>query len=203
MKLKIFALAALLAFTPVPVIAQQQPVAVVAAPSGDTPAVIASTPEAITAAKEDTSVTIEWGNFVNYAADTVFSVLSVILLGVATYAAKKLPGIAGMIARQYVAANGEELVANVRNWAINSVQGATHDKALEVNVGSSVIASSIERVVNLQNADDSLKALVDKLGGPKGIAEKVFRTLHLDEMATKENVLDAGIAKARFPLSRG
>lgn len=162
-----------------------------------TPQVIAASPEAVTAADEDTSVTIDWGNWLIYWVKGLQAALITFLVGAAAWAARFLPGVAGVGARFLLSKYGESLVRNITDYAINAVEGAAKDKQLTVNVGSEVIATAVERAVALENQDRLLKWIVRLLGGTEGIAEKVFRRLNLEDAANEANVLTAGKAKAK------
>lgn len=169
-----------------------------------TPPIIASTPEAVTAAKEDTSVTIEWGNMLNYAVKTLTAVFVTVVMGAATWASTFLPGIAGIGYRWFLAKYGEKFVQNLTDYAVNAVAGATKDKKLTVNVGLEVVKNAIQRALTLENEDKFLKWLIGQLGGAQGIGEKVFRKIDLEEDANKTNVLAPAVAAAKpYPQNKG
>lgn len=205
MKIKALLIAALLLapFT-VPVFADTATV-VASQPVNDVPPIIASTPEAIAAAKEDTSVTIEWGNMLNYAVKTLSAVLATALLAILTYASTFIPGFAGLAFKVFLSNYAEKLIQNLTDYAVNAVAGATKDKKLTIGVGSEVIAAAIQRALTLQNEDKLLKWVISLLGGPAGIGEKVFRKIDMVEGATEANTLAPAVASAapvRYPMAK-
>lgn len=202
MKIKALLVAAFL-FAPVTLPVYAQTAAVVTDTA--TPTVIASTPEAVTAAKENTSVTIEWGNMLNYAVKTLSAVLATALLGALTYASTFIPGFAGIAFKMLLSSQGEKLIQNLIDYAMNAVAGATKDEKLTVSVGSEVIATAIQRALTLQNEDKVLKWIVNLLGGPAGIGEKVFRKLDLVKTATETNTLVPAVTSVvpgRYPMAK-
>ena len=56
-------------------------------------------------------------------------------------------------------------------------------------IASAVIAKAVQRAL-----DAAPSKVIAAAGGPQGIAERVFRTLHLEEGATAANVLAPALA---------
>ena len=69
-------------------------------------------------------------------------------------------------------------------YALNTVEGAARGKALNVEIGSKVLATAVNRALNAAPA-----AVVRAAGGPEGVARTIFRALHLDETANANTVL--------------
>ncbi|AWN43184.1 hypothetical protein [Methylobacterium durans] len=79
----------------------------------------------------------------------------------------------------------DRMVRTAIEYALNAVSGAVKDQKLTIPVGSVVIAKAVQRAV-----DSTPDWIVKAAGGPTGIAERVFRMLHLEDAATKTNTLD-------------
>ena len=78
----------------------------------------------------------------------------------------------------------QRMVQNAIDYATNAVDGAVKGQQLTIPVGSAVIAQATQRVL-----DQAPSWLLKAAGGPKGVAEKVFRVLHLEPGSTAATVL--------------
>ena len=87
-----------------------------------------------------------------------------------------LPGVWRIAAQTF---GGEAILRNAVDYALNAVEGAAKDRVLTVEVGSAVLAVALQRVV-----DVAPRWLVQALGGPAGIREKLFRRLNLEPAAS-------------------
>lgn len=160
-----------------------------------TPPVIAASPEAVVAADEATSATIEWGNLIIYWVKGLQVVLVTVLVGGLTWAATWIPGVAGIGARFLLVNYGERIIQNAIDFAVNKIEGAAKGEKLTVNVGSAVIASAVERIMDLADDDRTLRWVVKLLGGERGVANKVFRKLDLEKAATADKVLTPAVLR--------
>ena len=86
----------------------------------------------------------------------------------------------------------ERLVRNATEYALNAVAGAVRGRTLSVPLGSAVIAKAVERAL-----EQGAPWLVRAAGGRAGLAEKVFRSLPLEDAATVGNTLRPVLGGAR------
>lgn len=127
----------------------------------------------------DAAVTVPYGDMVAEVAHIVSAMITpVVLLLIG-----KLTGPVGLFLRTFL---GETLIRNAVSYAVNAVEGAAKGKTLSIPVGSAVLAEAVQYAV-----DQGPKWLVNTLGGPDGIKQKVFRALDLEEDATIEKLAAA------------
>ena len=127
----------------------------------------------------EAAVTLPYGDLVAEAAHIASALITpvvLLLLG-------KLTGPVGLFLRTFL---GETLIRNAVAYAVNAVEGAAKGKTLSIPVGSAVLAEAVQYAV-----DQGPKWLVNTLGGPEGIRQKVFRSLDLDENASIEKLTAA------------
>lgn len=183
MKLKALFVAALLLAPVTLAIAQTATVA------PDAPAITTSTdaqaapdPGDVTAPPDNTW-TIPYGSMIDGAAQVISSVLLAAGSFFLLYASKFLPGIAGVVYRNFLMKQGEQLLERAVEYGINATKNATKGQKLDINVGSAVIANAAEYATA-----SGWKFLVDWLGGLEGIKQKVFARVDLEPNATPQQV---------------
>jgi hypothetical protein len=132
----------------------------------------ASAPETVAqSVSEPTKITWAWGEAAQAVASAILSVLSMVAL----YFFRKLPeNIIAMIGN----ARGELIISNAQNWANNAVKDATTGKTLTVDVGNKVLAEMLSYILN-----NGTPWLIGWLGGPLGIAQKIWSKLPLEANA--------------------
>ncbi|WP_430913095.1 hypothetical protein [Methylobacterium sp. sgz302541] len=138
---------------------------------------------------ETASVVLPWG-------DAVSALLQGLATATVPLAATAITALvarfAGPLRLLVTSTLVERLVRNVADYALNAVAGAVKGKALTVPLGSAVIAKAAQRA-----ADQAPDWLLRQAGGIEGLAEKVFRTLPLEESANVGNTLRPAIEAAR------
>lgn len=132
------------------------------------------------------AVTIPWGTWLVEVAQGLTALLLPALVAALVGLAARLPG---PLRLHVTAGLVERLARNAADYALNAVAGAARDRSLSVPLGSAVLAAAVQRAV-----DQAPAWLLDAAGGPRGIAEKVFRLLHLDEGASAANTLHPVLA---------
>lgn len=137
----------------------------------------------------DPAVSVPWGDWVVAAGDGASAILVPALVAGILWAARAYLPILGTFLSQSLV---ERLVRNAADYALNAVAGAVKGRALDVPTGSAVIAKAAQRAI-----DQAPGWLLKEAGGPAGVAEKVFRTLHLDGNATAASVLAPAIRAIR------
>lgn len=137
--------------------------------------------EVVAAVPTTPAVILPWGDWVVAIGQTLTAVLMPILVGLAGKAVYQVAPWARMFLTQ---ARLEQMTKAVTDYALNATEGVVKGQALTIPVGSAVIAKAVQRAV-----DAAPKAVVSAAGGPNGVAELVFRTLHLEEGATAANTL--------------
>lgn len=121
-------------------------------------------------------VVVPYGDLVSEVAH----IASTLITPVALFLLAKMTGPAGLFLRTFL---GETLIRNAVDYAVNATEGAAKGKTLSVPVGSAVLAQAVQYAL-----DQGAPWLVKTLGGPDGIRDKVFRSLHLDEAASAAKV---------------
>ena len=129
----------------------------------------------------DAAVVVPWGDWIVAGGGLASSILVPVLALAATWAIHAYVPLVGSFVSQALV---ERLVQNAAGYAQNAVAGAAKGRTLDVPTGSAVIAKAAQRAV-----DQAPAWLLREAGGPAGVAEKVFRALHLDETATAANTL--------------
>ncbi|WP_132256540.1 hypothetical protein [Methylobacterium segetis] len=135
----------------------------------------------VVSATPATAVIVPWGDWVVAIGQGLTAILLPILVGVVTSAVYRVAPWARLVLTQ---ARIEQMTKAVTDYALNSVAGAAKGQVLTVPVGSAVITKAVQRAVDVAPAK-----VVAAAGGPAGVAELVFRTLHLEDKANAANTL--------------
>ena len=135
----------------------------------------------------DKAVIVPWGDWIVAALNMFVPILVSLLAGVTTWAIHAYVPIFGAFVSQSLV---ERIVQNATDFATNAIDGAARGEQLTIPVGSAVIAKAAQRAV-----DQVPTWLLKLAGGPAGVAEKVFRTLHLEPGSTAANVLVPALAQ--------
>ena len=146
------------------------------------------------ASPTDAAILLPWGDGAIALAQLITAVLVPLAITAATAA---LARIAGPLQVLITTSLVERLVRNVGDYAVNSVAGAVRGRTLSVPVGSAVIARAVQRAL-----DQAPAWLATAAGGAEGLAEKVFRSLPLDEEATAGNTLSPALDALRAGRDR-
>ena len=132
-------------------------------------------------AVESAAVAVQWGDALVAGAQALATAMLPLAITAATAAAAR---IAGPLRFLVTASLVDRLVRNATAYALNAVAGAVAGRTLTVPLGSAVIARAVQRAL-----DQAPAWLIRAAGGPQGLAEKVFRSLPLEEAATAANTL--------------
>jgi hypothetical protein len=132
-------------------------------------------------AAEATTVTLPYGDWIAGLAGLAAQVLAPVLIAAATGLVAVLPWPLRLF---LTASLVERLARNALDFALNEVEGAARGRALTVDLGRAVLARAVGRAVA-----QAPGWLLEAAGGPVGIAEKVFRLLHLEPAASAANTL--------------
>lgn len=129
----------------------------------------------------NTAVVLPYGDWIAAFGQTLTSILVPLLVTAVTGLVSTLAWPLRLILTNAMI---DRCVRLAVDYAVNAVAGAVKGKALTVPVGSRVISVAVQRAI------DSTPAWVMKAaGGPTGIAERVFRALHLEDNANVTNTL--------------
>lgn len=130
----------------------------------------------------NTSIELPFGAWLAAAMLSVASVAVTILGGIASAAlAKFAPRVTLFISQKRI----EATIQTGLDYGINAVEGATKDAKLTVPVGSQVLAVALQRII-----DSTPAKIIDPVGGPAEIAERLFRAMHLDENSSAAMILE-------------
>ncbi|MEH3118285.1 MAG: hypothetical protein PGN25_12035 [Methylorubrum populi] len=141
---------------------------------------------------EATALVLPWGDAVLALAQGLTALLTPILVAALAAALARVGGPLRLLVTNALI---ERLVRNATDYALNAVAGAVRGRTLSVPVGSAVIARAVQRAL-----DQAPAWLIRAAGGGEGLAEKVFRSLPLDEAATARNTLEPALAHALGPV---
>lgn len=139
------------------------------------------------ASVDGSKVTFSYGSFImqyglELAGWAVTALSTVASAAIAIYA----PWAKSVATQQRLEMAGKAIL----QYAINAVPNSVKDGKVTVNVGSTVVATAVERGL------DVLPAKVIKAAeGGGGLAAIVFRLMDLEEGASKATVLDPAVAK--------
>ncbi|MDB5596304.1 MAG: hypothetical protein JWM36_3265 [Hyphomicrobiales bacterium] len=119
-----------------------------------------TTPGAATA----TNVLVPAGDWITWSLNNVRDVLTTTLVGVSTWAvARFTPSLVGV----FQAARVEQLIGRAVDFAIASIEGATHGQVVTIPVANAVLQKALEMAV--QSAPKLAKSIEDTIR-PKIIA---------------------------------
>lgn len=131
------------------------------------------------------------------AALPVVAFIVLVLLGIAiAWGLKLAPPWLQALATPAIQAQLLVYAANALNTAVQGVREATKDKVLTIPVGNSVIAAAVQEAV-----DTWPKKIVDKLGGPAGVAKFLLQQAEdhhviLDASTTTADILNSPAVQA-------
>lgn len=143
----------------------------------------------------DTAVIVPWGDYLVATAQMAVQImLPVILPIVAGYAIQAIRRVYPWAALFLTQARLEQMAVALSEYGLNAVSGAAKGKTLSVSVGSSVVAAGLNRAL-----ETVPQAVIDKAGGPEGVAKLIFRKLNLEEAASEATVLIPALNKLGVP----
>lgn len=142
-----------------------------AAPAAADAVVVQAEPGAPTDISSDTTVVIPYGNWLDSLLGNIFGIVSSIIAILVAFAARNLPKWVGDL---LVTMKAEQLLTRAAEYGINATRGAVKGKALEVQVGNAAIASAAQYAI-----DNGPKWLIDWLGGPEAIRDKMIARIPL------------------------
>ncbi|OXE37540.1 MAG: hypothetical protein CGW95_01090 [Phenylobacterium zucineum] len=127
-------------------------------------------------AADGTAINIPVGSWISDASGILSAVLVPVLLALVARLLAVLPKpIADFVKTLQV----EQLLTRAVSYGINAVKDAEHDKVLSVNVGNAVVAEAANYAI--QNGP---KWIVDWLGGPDGIKQRILARVKLEPAAS-------------------
>ncbi len=123
---------------------------------------------------------VPFGDWIAVALQTI-QPLAILLLTFAarTAISQLLPFASAFISDKLV----ESTVSKWVDYGINATEGAVKGKTLDVNTGSQVLATALNRATDRANASKLGERLMTWAGGPEEVANKIFRKLDLDPHA--------------------
>lgn len=128
----------------------------------------------------NTTVVIPAGNWLDSILANAGEAVGIIIAVIFAWLARNLP--AGVV--QFLRTmQAEQLLARAAEFGINATRGAVKGKALEFDVGNEAIANGLQYAV-----DNAPKWLVDWLGGPEGIRQKIIARIPLGESVGSDNL---------------
>jgi hypothetical protein len=126
-------------------------------------------------AESITTVGLPWGDWLGSAIDLISTLIVPIVLGFLARLFAILPGPVVQILRTMQV---EQLLQRAVDFAINATHGAVKGKRLDVDVGSEVVATALQYVI-----DKAPAQVLKWLGGELRIREMILARLDLEETA--------------------
>lgn len=141
---------------------------------------------ATTTATGNTILTFWWGQYVLALSNAFMEAAAPIIVAfVLGFIGKNYPLMKSFISEKVV----EDQVAKFVAYAENAEAGVLKGAHLDVDVGRSVLGTTVARALECANVNVLARKAVKWAGGPEAIAKKVFRRLNLASTASAENVL--------------
>lgn len=119
----------------------------------------------------DTTVVIPYGNWIDSLLGNLFGVVSSIIAILVAFAGRHLPKWIGDL---LLTMKAEQLLTRAAEYGINATRGAVVGKSLELNVGNEAVAKGAQYAI-----DNGPKFLIDWLGGPEAIRDKMIARIPL------------------------
>lgn len=119
----------------------------------------------------DTTVVIPYGNWLDSLLGNLFGVVSSVIAILIAFAGRHLPKWVGDL---LLTMKAEQLLTRAAEYGINATRGAVQGKSLELNVGNEAIAKGAQYAI-----DNGPKLLIDWLGGPSAIRDKIIARIPL------------------------
>lgn len=128
----------------------------------------------------DTTVVIPAGDWLDSVLQNIAGIVGSVIAIVIAFAARNLPSWAGRI---LLTMQAEQLLTRAAEYGINATRGAVKGKTLEINVGNAAVAKGAQYAV-----DNGPKWLIDWLGGPAAIRDKIIARIPLAEGVGREDL---------------
>lgn len=142
-----------------------------------------------------TVLPIQWGDMANGLFKVAVEALYPVVLAAVSAAAIRLPWWVKMV---LTTQRIDRALQTGADYALNAVAGATAGKALNVDVGYTVLKVALERIMG-----STPSWLINEMGGAKGITERLFRVFKFDETVSDKNTLTPLIdALPTLPFAR-
>jgi hypothetical protein len=133
----------------------------------------------------DKPVLIPWGDWlVALAVSLREPILTILLPIIAAYIIQAIRKVYPWAALFLSQRRVEMMLEAGVGYGLNAVQGAAKGKALSVNVAVPVVVKGTQYLI-----DTAPPALIKEVGGPDGLAARMFRKLDLDDHASEAAVL--------------
>ncbi|HTJ56692.1 MAG TPA: hypothetical protein VL418_03895 [Devosiaceae bacterium] len=146
-------------------------------------------------AADPNAVVVPWGDWLVALINFVLPVVGIILTAALTWLARYLPAaLKAYVTTQNIDA-AEQLLERGVDFGLNRVEGAAVGKTLDVAVGSRVLATSAQYVI-----DHGPAKLIAWLGGEDAIRQKILARLSLEPGADGGQVLSPEPGASPMPL---
>lgn len=148
----------------------------------------------------DTAVVIPWGEWLVAVMEPLKELLVLILTGLATMLVARLGPMARMLVSEAL------IESTVRKWVdygIAATAGAAKGRSVSFDVGSQVVAKTINRAQERAAISSVSQWALDAAGGPQELANKVIRMLPIDEGVRGDVMARSGLAKASDDRAMG
>lgn len=149
------------------------------------PTLAAAQAVTVAATVQPGTVVVPYGNWLEEALPIVGQIVAYVIMLVLLWALRLVPASLRAFITAERVRQVEQLIARGVDYGLNAVAGAAKGKTLDVHVGSQVVAEAGQYVIN--HGPDKL---IDWMGGPDAIKEKIIARIPLAEQATAAEVLD-------------
>lgn len=150
------------------------------APVATDTVVVQAEPAAHTDISSDTTVVIPAGDWLDSVLENIAGIVGSIIAILVAFAARSLPKAVGDL---LITMKAEQLLTRAADYGINATRGAVRGKTLEINVGNEAIAKGAQYAI-----DNGPRWLIDWLGGPVAIREKIIARIPMSAEFGREDV---------------
>lgn len=166
--------------------------------------VAAMTTGGVTVAPAGGVAALPYGDWIVAFGQIIWPVIGLLLtLILNSLKSQLLPFVGAFISDKLVESTVQKWVA----YGEHATDGAFAGKTYDVNTGSAVLATAVNRATDRANASAMGAKLLKWAGGPEEAAAKIFRALHLDQTGNisilKDVQADLRAASAVAPAPAG
>lgn len=141
----------------------------------------------------DTAVIVPWGSYLVAFVEPLKEVLVTILVGVVMALVARLGPMAAMLISEALV---ESTVRKFIDYGYAVTEGAVKGKALNFEVGSQLVANTVNRAQDRAAVSSVSRWAVDKAGGPRELANKVIRMIPVEEGVRGDKMAAKGLVEA-------
>lgn len=148
----------------------------------------------------DTAVIVPWGSYLVAIVEPLKEVLVTILVGVVMALVARLGPLATMVISEALV---ESTMRKWLDYGLAATEGAMKGKSVSFDIGSKVIAKTINRAQDRAAVNGVSRWVLNKAGGPRELAQKVIRMLPIEEGVRGDIMARQGLVVASDERAMG